>query len=96
RKVVENNEVFSVPKFPLQFCNFMRDFTQTYPGFAWMKCKEGVDCEKLLKGHNILSRSGKRLGSDVEYVRISMMGNDEDFDLFLQRLSTIHGMSNGN
>lgn len=29
-----------------------------------MKCKEDVDCEKLFRGHGILTRSEKRFGSD--------------------------------
>ncbi|KAK4429798.1 Tryptophan aminotransferase-related protein 2 [Sesamum alatum] len=91
RDVVDNNDLFYVPKFPIQFCNFTRDFTETYPAFAWLKCKEGMDCEKLLRGHKILTRSGKRFGCGDEYVRISMLSRDEEFDLFLQRLSAIGG-----
>ncbi|XP_073315934.1 tryptophan aminotransferase-related protein 2-like [Primulina huaijiensis] len=96
RDSVKSNKLFYVPKFPLQYCHFTRDFTETYPAFAWLKCKEGIDCEKLLRGHKILTRSGRRFGSDQEYVRISMLARDAEFDLFLQRLSTIHGVSNGN
>ncbi|KAL0336113.1 UNVERIFIED_CONTAM: Tryptophan aminotransferase-related protein 2 [Sesamum radiatum] len=94
REVVNNNELFYVPKFPIQFCNFTRDFTETYPAFAWLKCKEGMDCEKLLKGHKILTRSGRRFGSGAEYVRISMLSRDEEFDLFLQRLSVVGDNNN--
>ncbi|KAI3467565.1 hypothetical protein Pfo_024228 [Paulownia fortunei] len=96
RDALKNNELFYVPKFPIQYCNFTRDFTETYPAFAWMKCKEGVDCEKLFRGHKILTRSGRRFGSNPEYVRISMLSRDEEFDLFVQRLSTIHGIGNEN
>ncbi|KAL0421414.1 UNVERIFIED_CONTAM: Tryptophan aminotransferase-related protein 2 [Sesamum latifolium] len=74
-----------------KFCNFTRDFTETYPAFAWLKCKEGMDCEKLLRGHKILTRSGRRFGSGAEYVRISILSRDEEFDLFLKRLSAVHG-----
>ncbi|KAL2253634.1 L-tryptophan--pyruvate aminotransferase 1 [Sesamum indicum] len=94
REAVDNNELFYVPKFPIQFCNFTRDFTETYPAFAWLKCKEGMDCEKLLRGHKILTRSGRRFGSGAEYVRISMLSRDEEFDLFLQRLSAVGGDNN--
>ncbi|KAG8366084.1 hypothetical protein BUALT_Bualt17G0039100 [Buddleja alternifolia] len=94
RNAIKNNELFRVSKFPLQFCNFTRDFTETYPAFAWMKCKEGMDCEKVFRGHKIVTRSGKRFGSGVEYVRVSMLSRDEEFDLFVQRLSNIHGIGN--
>ncbi|KAK4402758.1 Tryptophan aminotransferase-related protein 2 [Sesamum angolense] len=94
REVVDNTELFFVPKFPIQFCNFTRDFTETYPAFAWLKCKEGMDCEKLLEGHKILTRSGRRFGSGAEYVRISMLSRDEEFDLFLQRLLVVGDNNN--
>ncbi|PIN09987.1 L-tryptophan--pyruvate aminotransferase [Handroanthus impetiginosus] len=94
RDVVLNNGLFSVPKFPLQYCKFKRDFTETYPAFAWVKCKEGMDCEKLLRGQKILARSGRRFGSEPEYARISMLSRDEEFDLFVQRLSSIRGIGN--
>ncbi|KAK6160221.1 hypothetical protein DH2020_003602 [Rehmannia glutinosa] len=96
RNAVKNNQLFYVPKFPNHYCNFTNEFTETYPGFAWIKCKEGVDCEKLFREHKILTRSGKRFGGDAEYVRISMLSRDEEFDLFVQRLSTIHGTGNQN
>ncbi|KAK6116538.1 hypothetical protein DH2020_049644 [Rehmannia glutinosa] len=92
RDVVKKNDIFYVTKYPIQYCNFTGDFTEAYPAFAWMKCKlEGVDCEKLFKEHKILTRSGRRFGCDPEYVRISMLSGDDDFDLFIQRLSTIIG-----
>ncbi|KAL2484513.1 L-tryptophan--pyruvate aminotransferase 1 [Abeliophyllum distichum] len=96
KDLVKFNELFTLPKFPLQYCNFTGDFTEAHPAFAWMKCEEEVDCEKLLRGHKILTRSGKRFGSDQKYARISMMSRDEEFDLFVQRLSSIHGIANGN
>ncbi|XP_012847991.1 PREDICTED: tryptophan aminotransferase-related protein 2-like [Erythranthe guttata] len=90
REAIKNNKLFHLAKFPKLHCNFAKDYTETYPAFAWMKCNEsGVDCEKLLKGHKILTRSGKRFGSDEEYVRISMLSRDEEFDLFLLRISAI-------
>ncbi|CAI9761741.1 unnamed protein product [Fraxinus pennsylvanica] len=94
--IVKRNGLFTLPKFPLQYCNFTGDFTKAHPAFAWMKCKEDVDCEELFRGHKILTRSGKRFGSDQKYVRISMLSRDEEFDLFVQRFSAFHGIANGN
>lgn len=62
-----------------------------------MKWKEGIDGEQFLKEHKIRTRSGRRFGTDAEFVRISMLSRDEEFDLFLQRLSTIiQAEANGN
>ena len=64
--------------------------------FAWIKCKEGIeDCEKLFRGKNILTRSGRRFGSDPGYVRVSMVSKEEDFDAFIERLSAIQSFNNG-
>lgn len=54
-----------------------------------MKCNEEVDCGKLLREHKILARNGTRFGSDQEYVRVSMLSRDEEFDLFVKRISKI-------
>ncbi|GJU21071.1 L-tryptophan--pyruvate aminotransferase 1-like protein [Tanacetum coccineum] len=64
--------------------------------FAWIKCKEGTDCEKLFRGHKILTRGGSRFGSDPAFVRVSMMSKDEEFNLFIDRLSMIQSFNGGN
>ncbi|KAL6505490.1 hypothetical protein OROHE_022869 [Orobanche hederae] len=87
--VVKRSDLFSVTKYPIQHCNFMGCFTETHPAFAWMKCKEGVDGEKLFREQKIQTRSGRRFGSDEEYVRVSMVGRDHEFDIFVQRLSSV-------
>ncbi|GKE37038.1 L-tryptophan--pyruvate aminotransferase 1-like protein [Tanacetum coccineum] len=88
--------MFTLPKFPLQQCNYFGHVTQAYPAFAWIKCKEGTDCEKLFRGHKILTRGGSRFGSDPAFVRVSMMSKDEEFNLFIDRLSMIQSFNDGN
>lgn len=96
REIMKNNQLFHVPKFPARYCKFSREVTETYPAFAWMKCKDGIDGEKLFMEHKIRIRSGRRFGCDPEFVRISMLSRDEEFDFFLQRLSTIdHATADG-
>ncbi|GER37028.1 tryptophan aminotransferase related 2 [Striga asiatica] len=90
REAINNNSLFHVAKFPKQYCNFSGEFVETYPAFAWIKCKDGVDCEKVFKGHKILTRSGVRFGCEAEYVRVSMLSRDDEFELFVKRLPTIH------
>ncbi|XP_051147443.1 L-tryptophan--pyruvate aminotransferase 1-like [Andrographis paniculata] len=89
RDVIAKNKVFSAPKYPIHYCNFFKKFTHPCPAFVWLKCKNGVDCANLLREYKILARSGARFGSEAEYVRASMLGLDEEFDLFLERLSAI-------
>lgn len=56
----------------------------------WLKCEgETEDCESFLRGHKILTRSGRHFGVSPKYVRISMLDTDENFMQFLDRLSAI-------
>ncbi|CAH1417245.1 unnamed protein product [Lactuca virosa] len=96
RETVKKTRMFTLPKYPLQHCNYTGDVTQAHPAFAWIKCKEGIeDCEKVFRGQNILTRSGRRFGSDPGYVRVSMVSKEEDFDMFIERLSAIQSFNNG-
>ena len=59
--------------------------------FAWLKCEAPIeDCEAFLRSNKILTRGGKHFGVGPQYVRISMLDRDENYDVFVQRLSTIH------
>ncbi|KAM7487275.1 hypothetical protein LguiB_024759 [Lonicera macranthoides] len=90
RDVVKRNEVFSLPKYPIMYCHFTREYTETHPAFAWMKCKEKIeDCEKFLREKNIATRSGRRFGTDPHHVRVSMLNKEEEYELFLERLKDI-------
>ncbi|GLU21663.1 hypothetical protein SLE2022_377900 [Rubroshorea leprosula] len=89
REVVESSEIFRLPEYPEDFCNFNKELTRSYPAFAWLESKEGRDMESLFKEHKILTRSGMRFGSEVKHVRISMVSREELFDFFLERLAAI-------
>nr|XP_043627111.1 L-tryptophan--pyruvate aminotransferase 1 [Erigeron canadensis] len=96
RETVKKAQMFTLPKYPLdQHCNYFGRITQAYPAFAWIKCKEGIDCEKLFRDYKILTRSGRRFGSEPEYVRVSMLSKEEDFNVFIDRLSMIQSFNNG-
>ncbi|KAK7301484.1 hypothetical protein RJT34_12349 [Clitoria ternatea] len=90
RLVVEQNGLFSLPKFSTAFCTFFNQVLEPQPAFVWLKCEGNVeDCESFLRAHNILTRSGTHFGVNPKYVRISMLDNDENFSQFLDRLSAI-------
>ncbi|GJX40089.1 L-tryptophan--pyruvate aminotransferase 1 [Tanacetum coccineum] len=46
--------------------------------------------------HSSISRGGSRFGSDPSFVRVSMMSKDEEFNLFIDRLSMIQSFNDGN
>lgn len=69
-----------------------------FPGtaFAWLKSKDGLNCDDLLREFKIVTRGGTNFGVDSNYTRISMLSPDEEFNLLLERLSAIKGTINGN
>lgn len=57
-------------------------------GFAWLKCEEGIENgENFLGKLKIRTRGGERFGVDAKYVRLSMIGTDDEFTELLIRLS---------
>lgn len=61
-----------------------------FAAFAWLKCERDIDdCESFLRGYRILARGGKHFGVSPKYVRVSMLDRDNNFNLFVKRLSTI-------
>ncbi|KAJ4711051.1 Tryptophan aminotransferase-related protein [Melia azedarach] len=91
REAVRSSEVFSLAEYPLDFCNFIGEFTKSNPAFAWLQCKEDVDCEKLLRELKVMVRGGKQFEADEMYARVSMLSRDESFNLLLEKLSGIKG-----
>ncbi|CAI9092982.1 OLC1v1028370C2 [Oldenlandia corymbosa var. corymbosa] len=93
REIVKKHQRFIIPKYPLQYCQFSKDYVEASPAYAWMSCKfenmEDQDCEKILKDQNVIVRSGSRFGSDSKHARVSMLSREDDFNVFLQRLSAI-------
>lgn len=91
RLAVAASNAFSLPVFQPEYCNFMKEHTLPFPAFAWLKCERNIDdCERFLRqNHKILTRSGKHFGADTKHVRISMLDRVENFDLFIERLSSI-------
>ncbi|KAH9327143.1 hypothetical protein KI387_007321, partial [Taxus chinensis] len=73
RDVVSVNHRLSLPSFQRQFCNFFGRTSTPQPAFAWLKCEgrddeaEEEDCEKLLRRHGIISRSGRNFGATQNY-----------------------------
>ncbi|KAB2041975.1 hypothetical protein ES319_D02G185000v1 [Gossypium barbadense] len=97
REVVKRNGVFSLPKYPQDYCNFIGKYTDPSPAFAWLKSKDGLNCDNLLRELKIVTRGGTNFGVDSNYTRISMLSPDEDFNLLLEKLSAIKGtIINGN
>ncbi|XP_058772290.1 L-tryptophan--pyruvate aminotransferase 1-like [Vicia villosa] len=88
KTAVEQSKVFTLPKYPTAYCHFTKEITEQYPAFAWLKSVEGIeDGETYLEKLKILTRGGKRFGVDPAYVRISMIGTDDEFTELVTRLA---------
>ncbi|KAI4314368.1 hypothetical protein L6164_027283 [Bauhinia variegata] len=94
-EAIKQSDVFTVAKSQRAYCHFTKELSETYPAFAWLKCKEGIeDCESYFRKLKIITRGGERFGADAKYARLSMLCKDEVFDEFLTRLSNIKWVSN--
>ncbi|GMH31453.1 hypothetical protein Nepgr_033296 [Nepenthes gracilis] len=90
REAVKQSELFSLPEFPSAYCKFSNRSFRTQPAFAWLRCRGGIeDCNDFLQNHKILTRGGRHFGVSPEYVRVSMLAGDDNFHLFLNRLSML-------
>ncbi|MED6217668.1 hypothetical protein PIB30_019800 [Stylosanthes scabra] len=88
RAAVGKTNLFSLDKYPKNYCNFTRQNSETYPAFAWIKCCGGIeDCESYLRSLKVFARGGKRFGVDGKYARVSLLCRDEVFNEFLTRIS---------
>ncbi|XP_019196312.1 PREDICTED: L-tryptophan--pyruvate aminotransferase 1-like [Ipomoea nil] len=91
RELVKVADLFTLLKYPIQYCRFAKDMADTIPAFGWIESKGEEDCAELLKKHKILGRCGTKFGVGKQFARISLVSKDEEFNLLLQRLSIIQG-----
>ncbi|PPD79791.1 hypothetical protein GOBAR_DD23273 [Gossypium barbadense] len=95
REAVQQSGLFSVSDFPPQLCMFLNRVFEPQPAFAWIKCEGDIeDCESFLRGKKILTRGGKHFGVNPNYVRISMLDRDKNYETFLiMKSSPVQGLS---
>lgn len=94
KQAVKHSGMFTLPDFPTAHCTFHGQQTQPRPAFAWLKCEDDEeDSAALLQRHRIIGRSGVSFGSEANFVRVSMMDRDDNFDSFVQRISKITRLS---
>nr|XP_016461032.1 PREDICTED: tryptophan aminotransferase-related protein 2-like [Nicotiana tabacum] len=93
REAVNKGQTFSLPNLPVGKCNFSNRTFGTQPAFAWLKCEKTIDdCETFLRKHKILTRGGVHFGSSKKFVRISLIGHEEEYNEFIRRLSLINSV----
>ncbi|CAM8942176.1 unnamed protein product [Rhodiola kirilowii] len=88
REVVhQSDNVFILKDYESSYCSYFKDTVKPNPAFAWL-CSEHIsDLAKFFRGLKIRVRGGDAFGVESNYVRVSMVGKDVDFNLFLERLA---------
>ncbi|XP_020193641.1 tryptophan aminotransferase-related protein 2 [Aegilops tauschii subsp. strangulata] len=91
REAAAASGIFSLPEVTSGRCNFANETAANNHAFAWLRCdREDVeDCAGFLRGHKMLTRSGNQFGADPRYVRVSMLGRDDAYDIFIRRLASL-------
>ncbi|KMT13116.1 hypothetical protein BVRB_4g086580 [Beta vulgaris subsp. vulgaris] len=86
---------FSLQHVPSRFCTFYQRVREPSPAYAWVKCEreEDSDCYEVLKAADILGRKGQSYGTENQYVRLSLIKSQRDFDLLLQKLEMLMSIS---
>ncbi|TYI43085.1 hypothetical protein ES332_A01G144500v1 [Gossypium tomentosum] len=88
---------FSLQKIIPQYCFFYNKVRESSPAYAWVKCEkeEDKDCYTVLKAANIIGRKGNVFGSEDNYVRLSLVRSQDDFDILIQRLQKLVSEEDG-
>ncbi|XP_071736432.1 tryptophan aminotransferase-related protein 4-like [Rutidosis leptorrhynchoides] len=88
---------FSIQQRHPLYCNFFNETRLPTPAYAWVKCEreEDNDCGAVLETTgNIIGRLGSQFSATDRYVRFSLIGSQDEFDLLLQRLTELVSLEN--
>ncbi|KAI9200916.1 hypothetical protein LWI28_015051 [Acer negundo] len=88
---------FTLQQIPPQYCTFFHKVRASSPAFAWVKCEreEDINCYEVLKAAKIIGRAGRIFQGQDQYVRLSLLRSQDDFDMLIHRLSKLVSEENG-
>ncbi|OMO98703.1 EGF-like, alliinase [Corchorus olitorius] len=95
--IISLSKRFSVQKINPEYCTFYNNVREFSPAYAWVKCEreEDKDCYAVLQAAKITGRQGYRFGAEDRYVRLSLVRNQDDFDMLIQRLNALVSEEDG-
>ncbi|XP_062099654.1 tryptophan aminotransferase-related protein 3-like [Humulus lupulus] len=90
-EIISVSKRFSLQKIESQSCNFFNKIKRPSPAYAWLKClrKEEKDCYAVLTAANIIGRTGSAYGAEDQYVRLSLIRTQDDFDQLVHHLKIL-------
>ncbi|KAL5975119.1 hypothetical protein ACLOJK_031798 [Asimina triloba] len=88
---LSNSSRFSLQKLSPHYCNYFHKARKPSPAYGWVKCEmeEDGDCHAVLKAGGIIGRHGSQFGAEPRYVRLSLVGTQDDFDLLLHKIEAL-------
>ncbi|PKI35461.1 hypothetical protein CRG98_044147 [Punica granatum] len=88
RNVLAQTDRFSLQNTSASYCTFFHKEREYTPAFAWLKCEKEEDenCYEVLRSGNIIGRKGDIFNADNRYVRLSLIGLEDDFNSLLNHL----------
>ncbi|KAK9111168.1 hypothetical protein Scep_018687 [Stephania cephalantha] len=86
-KTLSKSKRFSLQKLEPRDCSFFKEVT----AYAWLKCEreEDHDCYAVLRAARIISRKGSVFSVEDRYARLSLIKNQDEFDLLLHRIDEL-------
>ncbi|KAL6984258.1 hypothetical protein U1Q18_017635 [Sarracenia purpurea var. burkii] len=97
KTVLSASKRFSVQEIEPQFCTFYQKVRGPSPAYAWLKCEreEDKECYQVLRAAGIEGRDGNKFGAYSQYVRLSLIKTQDDFDLLLQKMNALVSKEDG-
>lgn len=69
--------------------NFTNYPSSSHGAYAWLQCKEDVNCTSFLSTVNLIAESGTLFGSTQQYVRLSMLLPDVEFEIMIEKFKLL-------
>jgi aspartate/methionine/tyrosine aminotransferase len=65
--------------------------SSSHGAYAWVQCKDGVDCSVFFSEVNLVPELGTLFGSTNQYARLSMLLPDAEFEILIQKVKVLCG-----
>ncbi|WCJ43305.1 tryptophan aminotransferase related 1 [Euphorbia peplus] len=90
-EIISMTDRFSLQKVAPEYCTYLNKVRNATPAYGWLKCEreEDKDCYAVLQAANMIGREGPRFYAGDQYVRVSLIRSQDDFDLFIDKLKEL-------
>ncbi|XP_027359298.1 tryptophan aminotransferase-related protein 4-like [Abrus precatorius] len=91
KQILSKSKRFSLQKLSPQYCTYFKRTRDLSPAYAWLKCErqEDKNCYEILKAADIIGRQGSIYSADNNYVRLSLIKSQDDFEILIKKLKDL-------